>query len=209
MIDRARAKGLPVSIYRPGNITGHSVSGASNTGDIMHTLVMAILHVGAIPEVELTVDLTPVDFVAGAIAQLSRQRSSLGGTYNLLNPTPLQVHGLATWLRNSEFNVDVVSLREWREGLASLVDSVPGEVLGIMSEVLSPDAASGVESDGIPAAFQTRFDCSRTTKALEGSNVVCHPVNDQLLACYMDFLDGVGFFDMFRSGKSISRAAAS
>jgi thioester reductase-like protein len=202
MIERARALGLPVSIYRPGNITGHSISGASNTGDIMHTLVMAILHVGAIPDVELTVDLTPVDFVADSIVALSQKRECQGGTFNLLNPTPLHVSSMASWLRGSEFHVDVVPMREWREGLANLVDSIPGEVMGVMAEVLSPDANSGLESDAIPAAFQTRFDCSRVTQALQGTGVQCHPVDDLLLSRYLAFLEGVGFFDLFRSGAT-------
>lgn len=204
MIQQARGLGLPVSIYRPGNITGHSVSGASNTGDIMHTLVMAILHVGAIPDVELTVDLTPVDFVANSIVALSQKKECLGGTYNLLNPTPLQASMMANWLRESDFSVDVVTLKEWREGLSNLVDSIPGEVLGIMAEVLSPDANSGADRDAIPAAFQTRFDCSHVTTALDGTGVACHPVNDELLARYLVFLEGVGFFDLFRSGEMAS-----
>jgi thioester reductase-like protein len=193
MVANARELGLPVTLYRPGNITGHSISGASNTGDIMHTLVMAILQIAAVPDVELTVDLTPVDFVAGAIAELSRRADCLGGTFNLLNPQPLHVHQLATWLRQTDALIDIVTLSEWRDRLANLVDSIPGEVLGVMSDVLSPQASSGVERDVIPAAFQTRFDCARTTLALQGTGVVCHPVDDQLLGRYMEYLQNVGF----------------
>ncbi len=114
MVAEARRRGLPVNIYRPGNITGHSVTGAANTNDIMHTLMLGILHVGSVPEINIQIDLTPVDFVADAIVHISRKQACLDNEFNLLNHKPLKLHGMAKWLQANDFAIRVSSLREWR-----------------------------------------------------------------------------------------------
>jgi thioester reductase-like protein len=156
-------------------------------------MVMSVLHVGAIPDIDLNIDLTPVDYVAGAIVELSRNLECLGGTYQLLNDNPLSLKLMAEWLQARDRNVEIVTLDQWREGLASLVDSVPGEVLGLMSEILTPDAEVGLEHESLPAAFLLSFDCSNAHRGLAGSDVRCHPVNVELLDRYAAYLDKVGF----------------
>ena len=141
MAEEARRRGLPVSIYRPGNITGHSTTGAANTNDIMHTLMLGVLHVGSVPDVDIKVDLTPVDYVADAIVHISQKEDCLGGEYNLLNDAPLRLKMMADWLQRSDMAVDVVTLREWRAALTELANSVPAEVLGLLSEVLAEEGS--------------------------------------------------------------------
>ncbi len=198
LVAHARQLGLPVNIYRPGNITGNSLTGASNTGDVMHTLMLAMLHVGAVPETEAQIDLTPVDFVAGAIVEISLRAECQNGTFHLLNPHPLRVATMAKLMQRIDPAIDVVSLQNFRDGLASLEDSMPGEVMGLLSDVLTPDAAGGVHAESIPAAFLARFDCQHTLHGLRHSRVKCHPVDEQLLERYVDFLRRVDFFEMAR-----------
>ena len=194
MVAEARRRGLPVTIYRPGNITGHSETGAANTNDIMHTLMLGILHVGSVPELNITVDLTPVNFVAESIVHLSRKQECLDDQFNLLNHEPLSLHMMAKWLQTNDFSIGVTTMGEWRDALADLASSVPAEVVGLLVEVL---AEEGNENDDfVPPAFQIRFDCSKAQAALADSNIRCHPVDDTLLACYRANLDKVGFFEL-------------
>ncbi len=160
LVTQAKERGLPAVIYRPGNITGHSVTGASNTGDIMHTLVLAMLHIGAVPDIDLQIDLSPVDFVANGIVELAFHEESLGNTYHLTNPRPLSLTTMAKWLNESELNVETTTLAEWREGLGKLVDSIPGDVIGILSEIMTEE--EGEEEERLPAAMLSRFDSAHT-----------------------------------------------
>jgi thioester reductase-like protein len=41
-----------VRVYRPGNISGHSVTGASNPRDFLGALIAESLRIGAAPELE-------------------------------------------------------------------------------------------------------------------------------------------------------------
>jgi thioester reductase-like protein len=199
-VAEARRRGLPVTIYRPGNITGHSVTGDSNTGDIMHTLIAAMLHTGTIPETDLVVDLSPVDFVARAIVEISRKQDCLGATFHLMNHEPLRAGMMADWLRKMGLPIEPTSLSEWRRRLAGLAESVPAEVLGLLSEILTGGSDDRTD-EAVPAAFQLTFDTSRCREALADTNVACHPVNEALLGIYADYLRGVGFFDLVQRGE--------
>lgn len=66
LAQEARKRGIPVTIYRPGHITGHSITGASNTNDLLHTLVVICLRLGAAPLRDVEIDVSPVDYVAKA-----------------------------------------------------------------------------------------------------------------------------------------------
>ncbi len=79
LVSIARSRGLPVCIYRPGRITGHSQTGISNTDNLMCKLIKISLQLRQVPDMDLLVDLTPVDYVGEAIVYLSRQKGSLGG----------------------------------------------------------------------------------------------------------------------------------
>jgi thioester reductase-like protein len=167
----------------------------------MHTLVAALLHVGAIPDIELLIDMSPVDFVAGAIVEISRKRACLGGTYHLMNHEPLRVATMGEWLRQMGQPVETTTLREWRRGLASLVQSIPAELMGLMAEILTEGSADDLGHDAVPAAFQLTFDTRRCREALQGTGVSCHPVDARLLAVYRDYLQEVGFFQLIQAGE--------
>ncbi len=76
----ARAHGLPVTIYRPGYISGASTSGVWNTDDFLCRLLKGCVQMGVAPIVaqpgekaEAGVDMAPVDFVASSVVKLSMQ----------------------------------------------------------------------------------------------------------------------------------------
>jgi thioester reductase-like protein len=198
LVAQAQERGLPAVIYRPGNITGHSVTGVSNTGDIMHTMVLAILHVGAIPNTDVYVDLSPVDFVAGGIIELAMSAESLGKTYHLTNPQPLSLAAMAKWLNASGFDTETMSLGEWRDSVSKLVDSVPGDVVGILTEIMTDDQ----DADALPAVLLSRFDSGHTIQQLAQRNVACRPADEALLDTYMKQLRQVGFFELLQTVKS-------
>ena len=149
---------------------------------------------------DIKVDLTPVDFVAGGIVHLSRNKDYIGGEFNMLNREPLRLKMMAEFLQSRDANIKSVTLAEWRAALAELASSVPAEVLGLLTEVLAEEGEDG-DGDFIPPAFLTRFDCSKAETALKGTDIQCHPVNEELLAIYRDNLDKLGFFDLAAAAR--------
>ena len=89
LVREAAGRGLPVSVYRPGNVSGHSETGASNPRDLLGAVIVESMRLGCAPEIEgWRMEMTPVDFVAAAILHLASETAAQGGTYHLANPEP-------------------------------------------------------------------------------------------------------------------------
>lgn len=83
---RAAGAELPVTIYRPGIIVGDSRTGRTNRFHGIYQILRGI-HCGLIdwlpcrPDFQL--DITPVDYVSGAIVRLAQQSDSANKTFHL------------------------------------------------------------------------------------------------------------------------------
>ena len=83
---RAAGRLLPVTIYRPGIIVGDSRTGRTNRFHGIYQILRAI-HYGLIDwlpcQPDFRLDITPVDFVSGAIVRLAQMSDSVGKTFHL------------------------------------------------------------------------------------------------------------------------------
>jgi len=88
-------------VYRLGMITGHSQTGVSQTDDMMCRMIKGF-KLGSAPDLDLMVNMTPVDYVSSAIVHLSRQKESLGKlfTWSILTRCTW-----ASWLTKSTRSV--------------------------------------------------------------------------------------------------------
>lgn len=82
---RARAEGAPVCIHRPGLITGHSARALGNPTDFVHRYLAACRRYGVALDRQEVLDMTPVDYVADAIAVSVCDPASLGRVLHLCN----------------------------------------------------------------------------------------------------------------------------
>ncbi|KAG8425955.1 hypothetical protein J3459_008557 [Metarhizium acridum] len=63
LVYEAGRRGMHVKVYRPGTISGHSLTGATNTYDLLNALIVESLHLGYAPKVDgWLAEMTPVDF---------------------------------------------------------------------------------------------------------------------------------------------------
>ncbi|PWY81111.1 non-ribosomal peptide synthetase [Aspergillus eucalypticola CBS 122712] len=80
-------KGLPVAIFRPGFVLGHSSSGISNPDDFIGRLFSSCLNMGCYPLLPAQrKEFIPVDFVVGALLHIAANPARLGRAYNLIQP---------------------------------------------------------------------------------------------------------------------------
>ncbi|MFO0579330.1 MAG: amino acid adenylation domain-containing protein [Polyangia bacterium] len=83
LVQSARQRGLPVSIYRPGFIEGSSETGTANTADSLCRILIGCIQLGCYPTFNQKYWLpVPVDFVAKAMAHIGL--SGRLGTYHLI-----------------------------------------------------------------------------------------------------------------------------
>ena len=114
LVREAADRGLPTCVYRPGFISGHSETGASNARDLLVAVLSESLRLGAAPEVEgWRVEMTPVDSVAAAILGIASNPDASGGTYHLANPDPVPAGTVFGWLEDGGYALERVSYGEW------------------------------------------------------------------------------------------------
>ncbi len=117
---RHAAKGLPVNIFRPGNITGHSVTGICPP-EKNHALLLVkgCIQMRCAPDWQRFIEMTPVDTLADAMVRLSLN-SRGSNTFNMNNPLEMGWAEYIEALRNLGFKMEMVRVDEWRKHLESV-----------------------------------------------------------------------------------------
>lgn len=68
LVGLARERGLPVTIHRPGRISGDTATGACQDRDLLWQLIKGCLQAGAVPDLPSgSTDWVPVDYVSAAV----------------------------------------------------------------------------------------------------------------------------------------------
>lgn len=112
LVEQARERGLAVSIYRPGTISSHSISGAFNPDDFVCALIKGCIQLGVAPRVDVPVNLAPVDYVSKALVRLALDHAP--GTYHLVGREAVPWGQLVDWVRTAGYRLDELPYPAWR-----------------------------------------------------------------------------------------------
>ncbi|MYM86937.1 amino acid adenylation domain-containing protein, partial [Rugamonas sp. FT82W] len=114
----ARARGLPVAVYRPARITGDSRTGSGNLGDYFSSWIKGCVQLGLAPRMDGEgFDMAPVDYVSRAIVQLALGAGDENGNFHFLNPHRMPLGELVATLRAAGYAVDEADYGAWRTAL--------------------------------------------------------------------------------------------
>jgi nonribosomal peptide synthetase DhbF len=148
---RAQGRGLPVSIYRLSSVTGDRVNGICNETDLIWRLVRLYAELGAIPDLDVLLNMTPADDVAKAIVRLAGCEASWGSVYHLMNSEPLHVQEVPRIFQRLGLRLELVSLDRWmdiaRQRLAETHDDDLAAVLSIVSKEDTSRSHPEISSD--------------------------------------------------------------
>jgi amino acid adenylation domain-containing protein/thioester reductase-like protein len=188
LVRLAGERGVPVTVYRPGRIGGHSQTGLGNPDDLLFRILLGSLQLGCAPEMEAEVELSPVDYVSRALVHLSQQPNAAGETFHLINPNLVSWGRMVSWL--DELGYPLVRL-PWADWLLELnraaersIDNALYPLLPVLRS--EPSAAAGESSEA--EAREPRYACQRTLQALAGSGIACPPLDAGLLNLYISHL---------------------
>ncbi|MBO9653737.1 MAG: amino acid adenylation domain-containing protein [Agrobacterium tumefaciens] len=181
LVKEAGRRGLPVTIYRPGAISGDSVTGAFNSSDILCRLVQAYLYTGTAPEGERLLDMLPVDHVARAIVHLSGKPASAGQAFHLIHSTPVSSARLFEACALEGIELKRVSQQEWQDMLSDVARGTPDHPLYPLLGLLRSPSAAGKSDEK-----QTRnFDCQLTQEAMSDAPFREPALTFELLRTYL------------------------
>jgi amino acid adenylation domain-containing protein/thioester reductase-like protein len=114
LVCEASRRGMPVKIYRPGTISGHSTTGSTNTYDLLNALIVESLQLGCAPSIEQWfTEMTPADFVTDAIIALADHTESDQLVYHLGDSNPISASSLFDSLNELGYNTTRLPWADW------------------------------------------------------------------------------------------------
>lgn len=114
LVCEASRRGMPVKIYRPGTISGHSVTGSCNTYDLLNALIVESLQLGCAPEIDQWfAEMTPADHVTDAIITLADHTETDQLVYHLGDSNPVSASSLFDSLSELGYNTSRLPWDDW------------------------------------------------------------------------------------------------
>ncbi|MNO39695.1 Phthiocerol/phenolphthiocerol synthesis polyketide synthase type I PpsE [compost metagenome] len=189
---KARACGLPVSIFRSAYVTGSSLNGISNINDFVFRMVKGCIQIGAAPYTDLYVNVTPVDFVARSIVLLSRQRDVCQPVYHITNPETETWLSLLEWIQSYGYVFDLIPVNDWNNKLEQAIRESKDNALTPFLFYFAPEKEPHTPGQEIPVQGKI-YDMQNTEERLTANSIVCPKVDASLLTRYFDYLVDCGF----------------
>lgn len=159
----AGERGIPVAVYRLGEVTPHSVHGVPNPRALLDLLVRACLRTGRCPSEEITFDYTPVDYVGSVVAECvtSHQR----GWYHLAGQRAVTLDELLSAFRR--FTLERVSYPEFWRSLTDAYAQAPHDQAlgGLLAALPAPvPGAGGDQLAGLFLGASAGYRCERARR---------------------------------------------
>jgi len=189
----ARSRGIPVTIYRPGRITGDSRTGAWKLDNVPCRFLRGCIQAGCIPEGRGEVLIIPVDYTSEAIVRLSLQKKSLGKVFHLMNPQITPWASLIDYLSSFGYPVQGRPYIEWRRAIERSPENALYPLLPTLAG--EDDYEHDLAVQEIVKGRKTVFDCRNTTEGLAGSGIVCPVADSSLIAKYVTHLIETGVLE--------------
>lgn len=178
-----RQADVPVDVYRPGRVLGDSRTGACLTTHFTTRVIKGCVQLGMAPDIDLEVEMTPVDYVAAALVRISLGDRDFGQTYHLVNANKLHFGELADHLRRT-WPVRTVPVDEWWQALRDTYGDGTNELHPVMGVV---------EEFVVGGEDAIRYDVANTEEALRGTGISCPPLDTHLLDTYLRWLVQTGY----------------
>jgi thioester reductase-like protein len=197
ILDLARARGLPVYIYRPGVLIGDSRTGIwDNPDDFLCRAIKGCIQLGAWPTLDGPLYLTPVDYVGRAIVHLSQHAAGPRTVFHLVNPHPLPFPNLFEWTASLGYPMEALPLQAWQTKLKTEVRKPQDNTLAVLIPILAKRRAT-VEPETLPDLFEQgripRADCQNALAGLANSDIACPALTREHFRAYLSYFVKTGF----------------
>jgi thioester reductase-like protein len=183
LVGRARDRGLPVTMYRAGFVSGDSRTGIHNKMDPVAQMVAVALCTGHAFRPQALLHLTPVDYCSRALVELSLHADAKAWIFHLVQGQPLSAVELLDWMDDEGWGVTIVSYEEWYEQLKQLCrrdrQFIPAFYLSSRGEATAFGEGENISS--------LTFDAANVERLLPPERR-CPPLDPPLLRRYLDYI---------------------
>ncbi|WP_449418105.1 non-ribosomal peptide synthetase family protein [Phormidium nigroviride] len=192
LVMAARDRGVPVSIYRLGMVTGHSQTGAFQLNNMICRMIKGFIQMGSAPEMEMSMNLAPVDYVVKAIYHLSCQPKAFEQSFHILSPSFLSIKQLVADINLLGYPVPSIPYQNWQ---VKLLNTSPENALTPMASLFIKKISNQEKTfiETTPLALSHLFDTANTKRGLSDTNIICPTINSTVLKAYLSYFVQLGF----------------
>ncbi|MPZ85702.1 MAG: TIGR03617 family F420-dependent LLM class oxidoreductase [Actinophytocola sp.] len=167
----AARDGLPVTVFRPGLVTGYSRTGRTSGTDVLVPMLRAAVALGTAPTGPDVVPADMIDVVARGIVALIWRADTTGRAFHLIRAEPLRLADVFDALRRAGHRLDPVEPDDWWSQLQNHPADPAVRPMAAMAEagryLLALD----------PAHRPPRFRSEATRAALRTAGVPAPPLD--------------------------------
>lgn len=187
ILAKARMRGIPVSIYRMGRISGSTESGACQRNDLFWQLVKFCVETGYAfsPEKSATINLLPADKAAEQIIELSLTPNCANKNFHLCHPKPFLLISLFHYLEKRGYQVKLMPIQTWKDKITQIIEADPNNKN--FQRIIPTLQLLGQSENSI------HFDQSNLEHCNSNKNIT--PIDENILEIYFNFFDSIGFFE--------------
>ncbi|HTZ45882.1 MAG TPA: thioester reductase domain-containing protein [Jatrophihabitans sp.] len=183
LAQQAAERGIPVTIYRLGRVLGDSVTGAALTTHFTCRVIKSCIQLGVAPDLDITVEMTPVDYVTAGLVAIAGAGGS-AGAYHLVNPVHMPFAELVATIRDRGWDVETIPALQWWDRLVATQGEEANELHSVMPTV---------EELIVGGERAVHYDTGRADAALAGTGISCPPLDRALLDRYFDYFLDTGY----------------
>lgn len=186
LLSIASDRGLPVYIYRPPMIIGHSQTGICSTQDLLSTVIKACIQIGMAPLVNVMIDMVPVDYVSKSLVYLSKQNTLLKKVFHLASLRSISSDEFFAWIGSFGYPVELVPYKKWAGELKVQEKSLDNSVRALLPMLLD---------EGVMTSGMLHFDNQNTINGLKSSGIACPSINQELFSTQFSYFIKAGFLE--------------
>lgn len=188
LVLRARTQGLPVVIYRLGNLAGDREHAQWNPTDLTLLMIKGITATLSAPNIDWQVEITPVDFVSEMIVKMTQEMSiSMGKVFHIINPQPLNAKWLFEWMSVHGYPLEIIPFQDWCKRIKVFCKNDPDSGLIPLQRLLEMWMRDSSFLSNLSTYTMTNFDA-----AMEHFKVSFPVISSELLTQYFSALVAQG-----------------
>ena len=152
---KARAKGIPVSVYRPSGITINNQTKVTSDDDLTYVFLKLCKNIAAFPNIGAITDIVPVDYVAQSVVQLSRDYPSAQNNYNLTSGQLVNAEDLSSQLMENSI-VEIITYDEFLKRVLVFIQNTEDAQLKKLVPLITSKDFSPLGPDKVSPVFQNK-----------------------------------------------------
>jgi len=199
LVTEAGHRGLPVCVYRPGQITGAQDTGACAEGTFLNAFVKGCIQLGAALDFDVRMEMSPVDVCAATVAHTALVRGERGVVVHLPGARPVSWAELVDLLGRCGYPLRALPYRDWYAALTTALSGGEDNELARFLPLFGP--AGPAPDLGYEHAVP-RYDTDNLRRVTAGTGIAYRPVDHRLMATYLDYFVSTGFLPALAPHRS-------